>query len=396
MGRKSRENEGNLRDATVPELEMWLSWSEKAARELMERTKKGDREAEEALLRKLRQNRKMVTQPRCELTSKVFRKLVRVQRVTENRPKRGMEQVQDLLAPDLLPCEMAQALGILAHAHRMLKNYAAAEEALRRAWTVAGNCEIAVLDLHRREVLLAYVTGRPDDAFRHANAAIDGYRSLGGPGHDLDGEGLAKSYMFRGQLWYHEKHFGKAATDLGLAVSVIPPDKVVFGYAVVDLAWALSHGGMAARQEALQHVLGARSSFRRRAASVHRARLDWLEGLLRWDLDYGQRPRAKFLLQRAQEDFIEAAMPYETAAVTADLLRLTFPDRQKILGFLIKLKPQLDPLLAGLRDLTRGLQAVQDAAEVCGWSAERGIDRAISALREACEDSPGVIPCLLI
>lgn len=394
MGRKSREKK-SLRDATVPELEMRLAWTKEAARVLMERAKKGDREAEEALLRKLRQHSKMVTQYRCELTPEVLRELHRVQLVTVDHPKRGLEQVQDLLVADLLPCEMAQALGISAQAYRMLKDYPAAGEALRRAWDNAGHCEIATLDLHRREVLLAYFTGRKDDAFRHANAAIDGYRGLGGPGHDLDGEGLAKSYLFRGQLWGHEKNFGRAAADQSLALSLIPPHKVVYGYAVFDLAATLAHLGREERLQAFQYVLVARNSFRRRSASVQRARLDWLEGLLRWDLDYPPRPRAKFLLERAQADFIDASMPYETAAVTADLLRLTFPDRYKILLFLNKLEPRLGPLLAGLRDVTRRLQEIRDAAGVAGLRGERAVGRAICAMRTACEASPGVLPCLL-
>ncbi len=86
-------------------------------------------------------------------------------------------------------------------------------------------------------------------------------------------------------------------------------------------------------------------------------------------------------------------MPFEAAAVSADLFRITFPDRILLLELVAEWRPTIRRLVRA-PELLRGFDKVKQAAKTYGWDAEERLDRAISDLRAACQ-APGVLPCLL-
>lgn len=365
--------------------------SRSAAAELVALVASGDPEAEAAVIRTLSAG--TLDQPH-DLDEHVRAELYDAMEVTGSDPEAGLELGRKLTSSLVAPCELAQAWGIQAQAHRMLGQYTAAEKCLEEAGEVAGGCELAMADLLRRRGLVRYFGGRRREGLADADEAVALYRRLGSPGHDLDGEGLAKSLMARGKVRWHEGDFRGAIVDFGEAVSLIPPRKVVFVYAVANLAVALKDGGPEERLMAMDLLAPARHAFRVFPnGSLQRSKLDWVEGMLRWDLRRGKRAYARKLLLRAREYFIDKKMPFETAAVTADLFRMAFPDRSRLLELSEEWRPAFRRLVRA-PDLRRAFGEVDRAAQAYGWDAERRLDRVISELRAACE-APGVIPCLL-
>lgn len=372
---------------TIEELIRKPHWSRAEARRIFEAAARGDVRAREAVIERL--------SPKCELDPGVFDDLHRIEAEVLDKPEQGLRRVRSYLSSELFlsPCERAQAWGIASLALRMLGDISGAESALEEASEIAGDCDLAALDNHRRTVLVRFAAHRIDEAYSHADSAVAGYRALGGPGHDLWGEGLARSLRIRGHLRYHCGAYHRALPDLGEALSITPPTSELFLDATFDLSATLAQVGEEEQRCAYDYVTSARQSFRRRPKSPQRARLDWLEGSLRWRLRE-DRERGKWLLKRAQKDFIGFSMPYEVSGVTADLLRTLFPHRNNLRVFLAEWRPRLCGFLP--RELWTPFLAVTTAVETSHWAGESLVDRAIASFREAASLKAGIPPCLIV
>lgn len=379
------EEKAALEASTLEELVKSLPWSDDAAEEIFRRASAGDSEARKVALKSLRK-----FHIPCEFSPETFEKLKDLQWETDDDPGRGLAKVRELMKSDLAPCELGQAHGIEAQALRMLNDYVGAKAAISRAWSVAGFCDLSVPDLELRSMWPAYHDGRIEEAIRHADTAVKGYKLLDGPGHDLDGEGLAVSMMNRGELYYLTGSYEAAAVDLGEAVALIHPSNRLLATAIFNLAVALERLGSAERRRAYQDVLVCRAAFMRRGRTVPRAKLDWLEGSLRVQLSENPK-RGRKLLRRGLTDLIHFEIPYDAAALAADIMRVLFPDRHRIVGFLDEKKPRILRLVRAILPLVEALDGVSAAA----WGVDpQALDRAIASLREAC--GPRVLPCLVV
>lgn len=299
-------------------------------------------------------------------------------------------------------CAQAQALGLVAQSHRMSRDFEAAEECLRLAAVIAHGCESCLADVDRRWVFLLLALGLYTLALGKADASVNRYEALGHSGHDLDGAGLAKALLARGQARWYLGEYSESAREFETCLAMLSHEdhEVLYLHVTVALAAALKECGPERQKEAVGLVNGVRKArFLRRhhRDSPHLARLNWLEGTLKYKLRIGQPCRARDLVEDALRIFIARDMPDEAPAVLADLSMMAaprwdakYPDRGMVVGVLKKFEPAVSAL--SLRPPVRtGLVELRKASWVHGWDAHKGMVAAIRSLREAASGS-GVLP----
>lgn len=100
-------------------------------------------------------------------------------------------------------CEAVQSWGVYAAAFRMRGRLGSSEAALRQAFLIANGCLACLADLERREAFIKRDLKLYPTALGLANSSIERYKLLAGHvTHDLDGNGLAKAFLCRGQIYW--------------------------------------------------------------------------------------------------------------------------------------------------------------------------------------------------
>jgi tetratricopeptide (TPR) repeat protein len=324
-----------------------------------------------------------------------IKRLKRVKDQINLNPLKGRTGAEEALREALLvggPCEVVQAWGVFAYAQRAQKELDDAEQSLAQAWALAGDCADCLAYLHHRRARLRAAQRRYREGLIDAGFSEDHYRRFG-PGHDLDGEGLANSLEARGQILYFLGRKEEAAEVFAECVRILPPRKEdLYAYAVVNLGVALRGLGPERKQDALDSLALARNRFRSvTEASVPRVKLDWLEGDLRCELK--DRPdRGRELLYRALGDCPGLGLEAEGLAIASDLTLFLFPVRARILRMLEDFRPSMERLLRTPK-LRRGFDEIYQAADACGWHAEERLRRTIAEVRRSVSGLPGVFPC---
>ncbi len=314
----------------------------------------------------------------------VRQRLFEAKEAIDANPEHGIRLARKLTRLALGPCERVQVFGLIAFAHGMRRDFPSAEHAMSIAWATAHEtgCRPCFAVLHRATACNLLREERHDEALREVELAIEAYKEIGGPGHDLYGAGLAQSLNNRGQILALMGKEVRALSDFRDALSLLTAKDPFLKHALFDYAVCLKQCGPAYYEEALQVLGQVRGSFKGpRRRSVPRARLDWLEGGLWLEIGTDRRARALERLDRAHEDFSKMGMEFEATAVLADHALVLMPERTEI---------QLLIAAAGtVRD--GGLRAALDALKTAGDRVWRPLEKAITELREACQ-APGVLP----
>lgn len=185
-----------------------------------------------------------------------------------------------------------------------------------------------------------------------------------------------------------------AAADIGKVVSMVSrkDSPILLGKAIFNLAAALFS---TARREDLRlanaHLSDARRQFKGvREGSPERAKLDWLTAMIRYELGSIKAHRVWEYLSRAREDFLKADMPNEAVAVTSDLARISFPNRDKIRDLMSSIESRISRTSLGFQQKIRDVIA---AANIKDWDAPKVLRSTIVELRDVC--GPKVLPCLI-
>ena len=301
------------------------------------------------------------------------------------------------------PCAQVQTLGIAAQSDRMSGDFAAAEELLRTAENLAGACASCHADLDRRWAHFFMARGWHLTALRKAEESLRRYQALGHPGHDLYGAGLEEALLARGQArWYLGRH-EESARDFERCLEALDPDEHddLYHGVLVSLGVALKECGQRGQEEAVGVLRGVRKTRfmrRDRRNSAHLARLNCLEGSLKYKLRMGPPCRARAMVRIGLELFLLRDMPEDGVATLADLARMVAP-RRGVEPSRIRIEELLEdygPPLAtlGVSEATETALAGLKAA--CGlWSWDgRELTSAIRTLRSSVA-STRVLPCLL-
>lgn len=298
-------------------------------------------------------------------------------------------------ASPLTKCEIVQALGTEAYLYRLKGRLDKAEATLAKALETAGTCRQCQLDLLRRRAELRGSQGRYSEGHDDADAAVRGYRDLGGPGHDLHGEGEANSLSVRGMHRYDLGDLHGSIADFGRVLQILAPRRTpdLFAYGVMNLAIPLRKSGPEGREQALQLIVVVRQKFRGVLnGTLPRAKLDWLEGSLKLSLKCRFRCRWVRLLQRAMEDFARMGMDAEAMAVMADLALVKYPNRDEIKALFVV--PEIKDLVIGKR-FREPLEELFHATKERTFRSTPRLGESIGRLRQVAEKSPGVLPCFV-
>ena len=155
-------------------------------------------------------------------------------------------------------CERVQVLGIDAARCRALGKHGDAETLLEQARELAASCRVqhddanpCLLDVDRRRSILLTTQGRREVALAEAQATLDGYRKLGGPGHDLHGQGAANALFARAFARFHMRDAAGASADFAKCLAMVPPDVEDLHDSIRhNLAWSLFRTDAAGKKEA--------------------------------------------------------------------------------------------------------------------------------------------------
>jgi hypothetical protein len=239
-------------------------------------------------------------------------------------------------------CETVQVLGLRSYRRRLLGDLPGAECLLSEAWALAPLCPLAVgdlnpceLDLQRRTAVLEAALGRTADAIRRAQIPVDGYERLGGAGHDLDGDGLAKALYARGDIRQFMGDFDGSAADFAVCLDRFPRTSPLWLRVQQGLADVLLHSGPLGQLEAWKLMSRLRLSMRRQDTVV-RAHFLWTDGQLTIVLG---KQRGVDKLKESLKIFRKETMPYHCVGVAHDLCLALYPRGREILRLLGSLEP---------------------------------------------------------
>jgi tetratricopeptide (TPR) repeat protein len=302
-------------------------------------------------------------------------------------------------------CEAVQADGLEAYRLRLLEHLEAARELLEQAWRLGGACALeregvnpCRLDVGRRLAVALTALGQYPKALATVEESLGGYQRLGGPGHDLDGDGIANCLSVRAQIRSFMGDPAGAAGDFAVCLDRRPTGSNLFDQTRRDLAWALFETGDEGKEDAYKYLQKHRLAYRRRELTPDRAQFDWLDGELEFSrkgrVGRNRRKRGEKKMMRAIEGFAEAGLPAEFEAAASDLLKALRHDRTALLEHLETLHPMAMRLIKSPEQLRRFqliLNECQGTPSPSTWSR---IERAIGELREAAGGTH-LPPCLI-
>jgi len=300
-------------------------------------------------------------------------------------------------------CERVQVLGIDAARCRALGKHADAETLLDQARELAVTCRLqhedakpCLLDVDRRHSILLTTQGRHEDALAEAQSTLDGYRKLGGPGHDLHGQGMAKALFARAFVRFHMGAAAGASADFAECLAMVPPDVDDLHESIRhNLAWSLFRTDAAGKKEADKLLSKVRRSFSHRPMSVPRAHFDWLDSMLTWEVRRRNRHRARNKLHETQEAFFSPLRtPDQFVAATSDLLLVYFPDRDEMRKVLEKAKRMGKGFITDPEQWRR-LCELEKLVDAGIWTPHDDLESAVRGLRESVSGVPGIIPSLI-
>jgi hypothetical protein len=300
-------------------------------------------------------------------------------------------------------CERVQVLGIDAARCRALGKHGDAETLLEQARELAASCRVqhddanpCLLDVDRRRSILLTTQGRREVALAEAQATLDGYRKLGGPGHDLHGQGAANALFARAFARFHMRDAAGASADFAKCLAMVPPDVEDLHDSIRhNLAWSLFRTDAAGKKEADKLLPKVRRSVSHRPMSVQRAHFDWLDSMLTWEVRRRNRHRALKKLHRTQEAFYKPLRtPEHFVAATSDLLLVYFPDRDEMRKVLEKAKRMGEGFITDPEQWRR-LCELEKLVDAGIWTPHDDLERAVRGLRDSVSGVPGIIPSLI-
>ncbi|HEX9732612.1 MAG TPA: hypothetical protein VGG06_11585 [Thermoanaerobaculia bacterium] len=381
-----------------------VAWGDRAAAEKLRELVRDDDEAWAEVLRELRSPRR---EPDDKEREAFWAELRRVAALIDSNPSMGKADLAELQerAWRFGSCERVQVLAVDGYRFRLLGKLEEAEIAIERAREMAAGCRLrrdrddvnpCLLDVGRRHSLLLAAQDRREEALAEAESTIDGYRRLGGPGHDLHGQGLAQALVARGPIRSAMGDPAAASADFAEALSLVPPELEDLHDAILyDLAWALFETGAAGKKEADKLLTRLRRSFSQRPQSVQRAHFDWLDSMLGWEVRRVNRHRARKKLHETQEAFYSPlGMPDEFVAATGDLLLVYFPDRREMRRVLEKAKRMGEGFITDPEQWRR-LCELEKLVSAGIWTPHDDLESAVRALRESVSGVRGIIPSLI-
>ena len=374
-------------------------WGDRAAAKKLREFVKDDDEAWAEVLRELRSPRR---EPDDKEREAFWADLRKVASEISANPASGDASLAELRerGQRFGSCERTQVLAVDAARCRLLGRLGEAEALLEQAREFGAACRLrnddanpCLLDVERRHSILLAAQGRLEEALAKAEAVIDGYRRLDGPGHDRFGQGLAQAFFARGAVRYVMKAAASASADFAEALALVPPELEDLHEAILyDLAWALFETGAAGKKEADKLLTRVRRSFSQRPQSTQRAHFDWLDSMLCWEVRRVNRHRAREKLHETQEAFHSPlGMPDEFVAATGDLLLLYFPDRREMRKVLEKAKRMGEGFITDPEQWRR-LCELEKLVGAGPWTPHDDLESAVRGLRDSVS---GVIPSLI-
>ena len=322
--------------------------------------------------------------------------LLNVADVTTSRPATTGQWIEELAlrARRLGECQVVQVLGLSARRLTLIGDLTAAREALGQARAEAGDCQSCILDTLRREALLLLHLGDKAGALTKSQGAMDGYEALGGPGHDLNGDGWASSLIVRAQVRFDLDDKAGSAADLATALERFPRPSKVWEVTHQNLASTLALSGPVERSLASKDFVSLRLRMRK-GVTVERAGFLWMDGQL--VISIGERRYLgmdRLIASLRLYRHPKIATPGPWLGVASDYCRTLYPRREEIARFLDReVTPYSDRLIKSEvhREQLRKLYALCEArrSTPATWPALR---RVIESLRTAAGDA---MPCLL-
>jgi hypothetical protein len=322
--------------------------------------------------------------------------LLMVKDLTTSGPGTTGQWIEDLevRARRLGRCQVVQVLGLSARRLTLIGDLAAARETLGRARAEAGDCQACILDTLRREALLLLHLGDKAGALTKSQGAMDGYEALGGPGHDLNGDGWASSLIARAQIRFELGDRAGAAADFAIALEHFPRPSKIWRVTHQNLSHTLTLSGPVERSLASKDLVSLRLRMRK-GVTVERAGFLWMDGQL--VISIGERRYLgmdRLIASLRLYRHPKIATPGPWLGVASDYSRALYPQREKIARFLEReVTPYSDRLIKSdvHREQLRKLYALCEArrSTPATWPALR---RVIESLRAAAGDA---MPCLL-
>lgn len=154
--------------------------------------------------------------------------------------------------------------------HRLLDELAAAEEVLTRASALVPACRSAspgrpnpcYLEVHWRWGMLDMSLGRRREGLEKVETSLGGYQDLGGPGHNLNGDGVTSMRRARARILFALKEYDAAAADYSACLERSPMGSQLWLDTYQNVATALANAGPEGRERAWKLLGKQRLSFR--------------------------------------------------------------------------------------------------------------------------------------
>lgn len=228
-------------------------------------------------------------------------------------------------------------------------------------------------------------------------ACLAGYRELG-PGHDLDGDGVARCLSIRGQIRWFLGAADGAVADLGVSLERWRPESPPFLVALLNLGVALERAGR--REEAYQLLRKPRLKFRSLPPSAHRAVFDLLDGNLEYQRGVRHRHRGREKIRDAVDGFAAERMPDEFIRAVADYVRSIRRNPEAVHAFLKEIHGTARELVTAPEQIRRLREIFALSRDLSGPLPTRSVRRRMAqAMEQAIAELragilPGV-PCLV-
>ncbi len=369
-----------------------------AAEQMLRLAVDGDERAQSAVMRSLTGGRlPELSGTGCSGLDGYEEELLHLKDLSNAKPGEALSEVYRALEhTDRGTCYQIQVLATLAKIFRSLGRLEAAADVLEGALAAGAGCPASVLDVQRRQANLLGYAGHLSEAVAQLDAVVEGYRRLRGPGHDRDGNGVAACQFDRGNILGYSGDWESAAADFGACLKSIGPKarSSLFDTAVFNLATCFSRLDEDRQREAFTMLPGIRRRFQGVSErSVPRARIDWLEGQLRWKLRKGKPSRARGRLTDALDVFIARCLRDEATAVAVDIVLIHGHDTDGIKAFLGQKAEALKSILLR-RTVIRRLEELEAVVRPTDVLLDK-LERATRKLREAVKGRSGVIPSLV-
>jgi len=295
-------------------------------------------------------------------------------------------------------CEEVQAMVLEAYRLRLLGHLRSAGRLLDQAEALGAGCRACLLAVGHRRAILRTALGDHAAALARIEVTLAGYRELG-PGHDLDGDGVANCLAIRGKIRDFLGDMPGAVADLGASVERWPPQARPFLDGLLDLGVALKRSGQC--EEAYQLLRKPRLKFRSMQRCAHRAVFDLLDGQLECERGSKNRDRGRKKIRDAVDGFAACNMPDEFLRAAADYVKSIRRDPAAVHEFLKEIHGTAMRLVTAPEHLRR-LQVLLDLSrELSGGIPSRSLRR---RLEETVEETiaelragitaPG-LPCLI-